>query len=91
LGGDVRYLISADGSTIVEKRQLHKTILDLDYTEKSPTTKTVSGFHTHVLSDIPEDTDVFYVLFRKPSIPEMIRTRTGLYEIVVDGTIILAK
>jgi hypothetical protein len=28
LGGDARYLITADGSTIVGKRQLHKTIME---------------------------------------------------------------
>src|SRR5260370_31108338 len=27
-GGDVRYLMTADGSAIVEKRQLHKTLLE---------------------------------------------------------------
>ena len=91
LGGDVRYLISADGSTIVEKRQLHKTILDFDYSEMSPATKTVSGFHTHILSDVPEDTDVFYVLTRKPSIPEFVGAGKRVYEIDVDGTIMLEK
>jgi hypothetical protein len=28
LGGDVRYLVSQDGSKIVEKRQLHKSIIE---------------------------------------------------------------
>jgi len=30
LGGDARYLMMPDGSTIVEKRQLHKSILEID-------------------------------------------------------------
>jgi hypothetical protein len=78
LGGDVRYTVSADGKQIIEKRQLHKSILDM---EIKP------GF-----SDLPEDTDVFYVLSRKPSMPEYIGTQAGRTFVVnADGTIVLSK
>jgi hypothetical protein len=90
LGGDVRYLISADGSTIVEKRQLHKAILEIAY-PNDPARKVVAGTHNHVLSDVPEDTDVFYVLTRKPSIPEYIGAGKHVYKVQVDGTIVLEK
>ena len=87
LGGDARYLISSDGNTILEKRQLHKGILE----NRGPIpqgTTVAGGFHTHVLSDVPEDTDVFFVLTRKPSVPEVIGTSNKkLYEIETDGTI----
>jgi hypothetical protein len=87
LGGDVRYLMSEDGNTIVEKRQLHISIIE--NRAKLPKGSTIAaGLHTHVVSDVPEDTDVFYVLTRKPPIPEMIGTRNKkLYEISTDGTI----
>jgi hypothetical protein len=87
LGGDARYLISSDGNTILEKRQLHKGILE--NRGSIPQGSTVAGgVHTHVLSDVPEDTDVFFVLTRKPSVPEMIGTSNKkLYEIEIDGTI----
>ena len=87
LGGDVRYLVSADGNTLIEKRQLHKAIIEIR--GQLPNGSTLAaGVHTHILSDVPEDTDVFYVLTRKPSIPEMIGTRNKkLYEISTDGTI----
>ncbi len=91
LGGDVRYLVSADGSTIIEKRQLHKTILDRDPSQLPPGAKAAGGFHTHVLSDVPEDTDVFYVLVRKPPGPEFIGAGKRVFKIDVDGTISLAK
>ena len=58
LGGDVRYLISADGSSIVEKRQMRKTILEYDFSASSSIKEVNYGFHTHILSDVPEDTDV---------------------------------
>lgn len=89
LGGDARYLISADGATIVEKRQLHKSILSFSNQDG---TKTVSGFHTHVLSDIPEDTDVMYVLTRKPLVPEYVAASKELVWVInTDGTIQRAK
>jgi hypothetical protein len=89
LGGDVRYTVSADGKQIIEKRQLHKSILDM---EIKPGFSAKAGFHTHILSDLPEDTDVFYVLSRKPSMPEYIGTQAGRTFVVnADGTIVLSK
>jgi hypothetical protein len=87
LGGDVRYLLSTDGNTIIEKRQMHITILE-SREDLPKGAKIAAGVHTHVLSDVPEDSDVFYVLTRKPSTPEMIGTRNKkIYEISTDGTI----
>ena len=66
LGGDLRYLVSDDGTKILEKRQMHKTIIE---TAPKPGKTSVAGFHTHVLSDVPEDTDVFHVLTQDPPLP----------------------
>jgi hypothetical protein len=88
LGGDVRYLITPDGSTILEKRQLHKSILELDPNSIPKGSAPAGSVHTHVLSDVPEDTDVFHVLTRQPPQPEFIGTRNGkFYEVSTDGTI----
>jgi hypothetical protein len=84
LGGDVRYVISADGQKILEKRQLHKTIIEASPTKRK---KAGAGVHTHVLSDVPEDTDVLYVLQQDPPTPEMIGTAHFIYEITADGSI----
>ncbi|SPE44305.1 exported hypothetical protein [Candidatus Sulfotelmatobacter sp. SbA7] len=93
MGADVRYLLSEGGNSIVEKRQMHKTILEFDVQDASGKMKKIeSGIHTHVLSNVPEDSDVFYVLARKPSIPEYVGTLDGkIYVILVDGTILLGK
>ena len=93
LGGDVRYTVTPDGSEITEKRQMHKTILDFDMNDKSGKIKKMeAGFHTHVLSDVPEDSDVFYVLSRKPLIPEYIGTMDKkIFVVQVDGTILIGK
>ena len=84
LGGDVRYLISGDGKQILEKRQLHKTIIE---TSPAKGKKVVAGFHAHVLSEVPEDTDVLHVLEADPPLPEMVATPHFLYEIAADGAI----
>jgi hypothetical protein len=82
IGGDIRYTISTDGQRIVEKRTLHQTILDM---EVRPTQ--AGGYHSHELSGAPEDTDVFYVLNRKPSMPEFISTSGRLFVIDKEGNI----
>lgn len=82
LGGDVRYLISPGDSKIVEKRQLHKAIIEFESVGSA-----AAGFHVAVLDEVPEDTDVFHVLSRKPSVPHLIATRKYVYQIEVDGTI----
>lgn len=93
IGGDTRYTFSADGGTLLEKRQMHKTIITFDANDKPSGMKTLqAGFHTHVLSNLPEDSDVFYVLTRKPQIPEYIGTLDKrIYIVQSDGTIVLEK
>ena len=85
LGGDARYLVSADGSKIIEKRQLHISIIEFSTPPKEE--KVEAGFHIAVLDDIPEDTDVFHVISRKPSVPEWVATNQFVFRIEPDGTI----
>ncbi len=86
LGGDVRYLVSPDGSKIVAKRQLHKSVIEVER-PKAEDQEQVAGIHTHILDETPEDTDVFHVLSRKPAMPEMIITRTFVFQVEKDGAI----
>ena len=88
LGGDARYLISSDGKRILAKRQMHKSVIE----NRPPKGKKVeAGFHTHVLSDVPEDSDVLHVLQQSPPVPEFVSTQHFLYEIASDGTIRTTK
>ena len=89
LGGDARYLVSADGMTILEKRQMHKSILETTASSKGK--RAVAGFHTHVLSDVPEDTDVFHVLTQDPPLPEFVGAGRFVYQVMTDGTIKIEK
>jgi uncharacterized protein YneR len=45
-----------------------------------------AGFHIAVLDQIPEDSDVFHVLARTPSVPQFIGTKDFVYFIETDGT-----
>ena len=82
LGGDARYLISGDGLKMIEKRQMHKAII-----EYSGAANAAAGYHTAIMDQIPEDTDVFHVLARKPSVPEWVATKSFVYQIQPDGSI----
>jgi hypothetical protein len=86
LGGDTRFLVSADGSQIIETRPLHKTILEVKLSAPAGK-KPAGGFHTHVLTETPEDTDVFHVLRQTTPLPEFIGTKSGNYTVQTDGTI----
>lgn len=88
LGADVRYRISPDGLRILEKRQMHKGIIEYGPVRSSE--RESAGYHTHVLSDIPEDSDVFLVLTRQPRVPEIVVTPHYLYTIAIDGMITVA-
>jgi len=89
LGADVRYRLSPDGTKIIEKRQMHKSVIDYALPTSAGTTA-AGGYHTHVLSDVPEDTDVLLVLTRKPRVPEFVGAGQYMYTISVDGKITVA-
>ncbi len=86
MGGDWRFLVTADGKTVVEKRQLHASIRE-DKPNLPKGTTEAAAYHTHVLSDVPEDTDVMYVLMRKPPIPEYVASAKYMYSISAAGDI----
>ncbi len=87
LGGDVRFLVSADGGKVIERRQLHKAVIELPPPAAGADQTMVASVHNHVLTETPEDTDVFHVLSRKPARPELIRTEHHVYDVEPDGSI----
>jgi hypothetical protein len=84
VGADARYRISADGRKILEKRRLHRGILEVS-SELAARHKV--GFFMAVLDVVPEDTDVFHVLQRSPRVPQVIGSRQFYYRIETDGRI----
>ncbi len=86
LGGDTRFLVSADGGTIVETRRLHKSILENKQSVPAGANP-AAGVHSHLLTDTPEDTDVFHVLRQTHPLPEFVGTKSGTYVVNTDGTI----
>jgi hypothetical protein len=89
LGADVRYLVAADGKSILAKRRLHNELLERGAVPpRSGSAKLEAGMHTAVLDDIPEDTDVFHVLARQPEVPEYIVTEAFIYKVQTNGQIL---
>jgi hypothetical protein len=86
-GGDVRYLVSPDGMKILDKHRMHNDILESIPAQLPKDATPAAGYHTHVLSEQPEDTDVFLVLSRQPRIPEYVGAGGHVFKIDVDGTI----
>jgi hypothetical protein len=80
-GADVRYTVSANGEMITERRQMHETLLE------SSTDKVQLGVHTHVLSDMPEDSDVFYAMSLNAVEGNWIVAKERVYTISPDGSI----
>jgi hypothetical protein len=87
LGGDVRYRVSADGRAVREKRQLHKTVIEFGASSVHHTGSLAAGMHTAILDDYPEDTDVFHVLARTPSVPEYIVSDAFVFSVATNGVI----
>jgi hypothetical protein len=84
LGGDVRYLISPDGTKILEKRIMHLAVSEYQVSDSE---KVQNSFHSAVMDDIPEDSDVFHVLMRRPASDELVLTPNYVYKIKSDGSI----
>jgi len=64
---------------------LHKTIIE-SVPSSAPDT-VASGYHTHVLNNLPDDTDVLLVLTRRPRVPEMVAAGAFIFTIDVNGKI----
>jgi hypothetical protein len=89
LGADARFLISADGKQVLERRRLHNSVIEFSARslQKPPGATMAAGAHTAVVADIPEDTDVYHVLTRTPKVPEYVMTDHFIYRIDPDGKI----
>ena len=81
-GADMRYLVDSAGQTIQEKHPMHRALLNLALPDSA-----VLGYHTVLVDDVPQDSDVFLVLVRRPRKHELIATAHYDYEIALDGSI----
>ena len=85
-GGDMRFRVSADGRVITESRRLHEEITEYSVRSARMTASTADG-QSIVTGNVPEDTDVFHILQRRPPLPELITAGKYRYRIDVDGRI----
>lgn len=78
-GGDERFTISTDGRKILDAHPMHRNVLAIP--------SGVAEDQTVDVADVPQDTDVFYVLARKPPHSAYVNARGQRYLIAVDGSI----
>ena len=50
----------------------------------------VTRIRTHLLDNIPENTNVFLLLMRKPDAPEMVLTKPFVFQVHADSSITYA-
>jgi hypothetical protein len=86
IGGDSRFLISPDGLVLIEDHRMHHSIIEPDLKKVEEIENLKAGFHTHVIDDVPEDTDVFHVL--QTRVPEYVASKKYFYIVREDGSII---
>jgi hypothetical protein len=84
LGGDYRFLVSRDAAQVLETRQLHKSIIPYS---AEPGKTIALGYHTAIMDNLPEDTDVLHVLSRRPAVPELVVTEDWVFKILTNGAI----
>jgi hypothetical protein len=85
-GGDMRFRVSADGRVITESRRLHDEITEYSVRSARMTAVTADGLSI-LKGNVPEDTDVFHILQRRPALPELMTAGKHRYRIDVDGRI----
>jgi hypothetical protein len=61
--------------------------VEFDRSQRPESTRLIAGSHNTLVSDLPEDTDVFHVLTRRPRVFEYVFTPRYLYMINEDGSI----
>jgi hypothetical protein len=86
-GADVRYLVTADGRTIRERRQLHGNFLEYPLAGTPDSAVMAATIYSADLHDRPEDTDVFHVVIRTPRAPAIIVSRSYYFAIDLEGRI----
>ncbi len=62
---------------------MHKSIIEMGPPPPGPT----AGAHNAVMDTLPEDTDDFYVLTRRPAMEEIVVTEKYLHQVHLDGSI----
>jgi len=85
LGGDFKVFVSPDGSQVVKKVPLHRAILEIPIAPKEG--KPAGSFHTHILDDIPTETDVAQVILYPSLAPHSILGREWFSQIDKNGKI----
>jgi hypothetical protein len=82
-GGHQRFIVSADGSAVVEHRPLSKSCLELPLDDAPRGGRVASVMLTHIVQDTPSEAHVFLSLLH--GIPIYVATRRGVWHVSPEG------
>lgn len=85
IGGDFKITVSEDASKVLKITELHKGYLRAP--AKSSDGDIVAGFHTHILSDLPTETDVAMIILNPVLAPHYVTGKNWMSEIDANGKI----
>jgi hypothetical protein len=83
LGGDFKISVSKDASEVIRKEKLHASYLKLT----TPPKDVAGSYETHVLGDLPTETDVALIILNPVLAPHFITGKTWMSKIDADGKI----
>lgn len=86
LGGDFKVSISNDALKVLNKTKLHTSFLKMPLKEEKGQ-QTAGAFHTHILGDLPTETDVALIILNPVLAPHYITAQTWMSKINADGQI----
>lgn len=87
LGGDTRYTCDLKRNTVTETRRLHRDVLLMPYAVKSDEDKVDITSTTAVVTNVPVETDILYVLSRRFSAQHVVLTKQWTYILTPKGRI----
>jgi len=91
LGGDFKISVSSDGSEVLNKIKLHNSVLKMSLLSEGGK-ELVAAYHTHVLNDLPAETDIAIILLNPQLAPHFVTGPKWMSQIDADGKIsILGK
>lgn len=91
LGGDFKVSVSSDATKVLNKISLHESTFKVPVNMKEDQ-ELIGGFHTHILDDLPVETDVALIILNPILAPHYVTGRIWMSKVDANGKIsILGK
>lgn len=89
IGGEYKVSVSSDGKRVLNSRKVHNSILRMQEHPADPDDKPAGGYHTHVLGDLPEETEVAVLRLHPTLAPHIIVGEKWTFGVDKEGKVFL--